>query len=40
MVGTVTAINFTTSGPLLTVSTTGGAVMTDVRLAQVSLVRL
>lgn len=40
MVGTVTAINFTTSGPLLTVSTTGGAVMTDVRLAQVTLVRL
>ncbi|MDZ4298823.1 MAG: flagellar hook capping FlgD N-terminal domain-containing protein [Moraxellaceae bacterium] len=40
MVGTVTSINFTNSGPLLTVSTSGGSVMTDVRLSQVSLVRL
>ncbi|MDP1539184.1 MAG: flagellar hook capping FlgD N-terminal domain-containing protein [Moraxellaceae bacterium] len=40
MVGTVTAINFTTNGPLLTVSATGGSVMTDVRLSQVTLVRL
>lgn len=39
VVGEVTAVQFTTSGPVLTVQTTGGQVLTEIRLSQVSLVK-
>jgi flagellar basal-body rod modification protein FlgD len=38
-VGTVTAISFSTGEPLLTVTTTGGTTLVDVKLSDVSLVR-
>jgi len=38
-VGDVAAVQFTTSGPVLTVQTTAGPVLSDIRLSQVSLVR-
>jgi len=37
--GTITAIQFSTSGPLLTVTASDGSVQTDVQLAQINLVR-
>jgi flagellar basal-body rod modification protein FlgD len=37
--GTVTAIRFTQSGPELTVTTSSGTVLSNVRLSQVSLVK-
>jgi hypothetical protein len=37
-VGAVTAIRFDNGNPLLTIRTAAGAFLTDVRLAQVSLV--
>lgn len=39
VVGEVTAVQFTTSGPVLTVQTTGGQVLPEIRLSQVSLVK-
>lgn len=39
MNGTVSAISFSSGGPLLTVTSSSGAVVTDVRLSQVGLVR-
>lgn len=37
--GAVSAISFSPSGPVLTVTKSDGSVMTDVRLSQISLVR-
>lgn len=37
--GTVTAIQFTTSGPLLTITAADGSVQTGVHLSQIDLVR-
>lgn len=39
VVGEVTAVQFTTSGPVLTVQTSGGQVLPEIRLSQVSLVQ-
>lgn len=39
VVGEVTAVQFTTGGPVLTVQTTGGQVLPEIRLSQVSLVK-
>lgn len=39
VVGEVTAVQFTTSGPVLTVQTSGGQVLPEIRLSQVSLVK-
>lgn len=38
-VGSVIAVNFTSSGPELSIRTTSGQVLTSVRLSQVSLVK-
>ena len=38
-VGSVIAVNFTSSGPELSISTTSGQILTSVRLSQVSLVK-
>jgi len=38
-VGAVTAVKFTNSGPVLTIQTTSGQILTTVRLSQVSLVK-
>ncbi|RZU38496.1 flagellar basal-body rod modification protein FlgD [Fluviicoccus keumensis] len=38
-IGTVTAINFSTGAPVISVKQSDGAVQTDVRLSQVRLVR-
>jgi flagellar basal-body rod modification protein FlgD len=38
-VGTVTAVAFQSGSPVMTIHTTAGAYLTDVRLSQVSLVR-
>jgi flagellar basal-body rod modification protein FlgD len=37
--GTVSAVRFTSDGPILTVSATGGGVLTDIKLSQIGLVR-
>ena len=37
--GEVIAVNFTTSGPELTVQTTAGPVLTSIHLSQISLVK-
>lgn len=37
--GTVSAVNFSTDGPILTVTLTGGGFVNNVRLAQVRLLR-
>jgi flagellar basal-body rod modification protein FlgD len=37
--GTVSAVNFTTDGPMLTVTLTTGGIINDARLSQVSLAR-
>ncbi|MFT3806715.1 flagellar hook assembly protein FlgD [Arenimonas sp.] len=37
--GTVIAVQFTTSGPELSIQTTSGQVLTNVRLSQISLVK-
>lgn len=39
-IGTVSAIAFSTNGPVLTLKRDDGSVQTDVRLAQIKLVRL
>lgn len=39
-IGSVSAITFSTNGPVLTVKKSDGSVQTDVRLAQIKLVRL
>lgn len=39
-IGAVSAITFSTNGPVLTVKKSDGSVQTDVRLAQIKLVRL
>jgi flagellar basal-body rod modification protein FlgD len=37
--GTVSAVRFTNDGPILTVSATGGGILTDIKLSQIGLVR-
>lgn len=38
-VGSVSAISFTSTGPVLTVSLSNGSAMTDVKLSQIKLIR-
>ncbi len=39
MIGTISAIAFSSTGPVLTVTQSNGSVVTDVRLSQIKLVR-
>jgi flagellar basal-body rod modification protein FlgD len=39
VIGTISAISFSSTGPVLTVTQTNGTVVTDVRLSQIKLVR-
>jgi flagellar basal-body rod modification protein FlgD len=39
VIGTITAIAFSSTGPVLTVAQSNGSVVTDVRLSQIKLVR-
>jgi flagellar basal-body rod modification protein FlgD len=37
--GTVSAVRFTNDGPILTITATGGGILTDIKLSQIGLVR-